>query len=314
MNVLRMITRFRGARISRILIIVSTLMLTGWFQAQLAQAALHEDGSNLHHALAVADDPALRSGLATGLDSIMKIVGTPEQAQQLGAVLQSTPSLDGPVSEALISGILQARDELAVQLELPEGVEYHDVSIPMVPILNAFGIPVTQEQIDEVGFGQLVQYPVLTAKSMGQVAKFYDWLQFAGSWGLLIGAVTGIAGIALSPRPLRTLGAFAAIVAVVAFTAPLLFSWLRSLISAGKLGAVGVLVDPLSVAAENASRPWLLPIGIVAGLAAAGLLVLGIVRRRRTAADAAEADDDRGDGDADRRDEGGMPAAATQPA
>lgn len=302
-NLLRMLTRFTHAKLSHLLIAVATIMLTGWFQAQIANAALVEDGANLHHAIAVIDDSEMRGALANGLQSVMTTIGRADQGQQLGQAVREAPTLGGPVGDVLVSSILTARDQIAVQLDLPKGEKYTAVNIPMVPILNAFGVPITQEQIDEVGFGQLVQYPVLTAQSMQVVAQFDTWLRFADTWGLLIGIVAGIAGVLLARKPLRALGVLSGIIAVIAFTAPFLFSWLQSISVGGKLGSLGVLLNPLWEAADSASRPWVLPVGIVGLLAAVGFIVLDVRTRKHRAAAASghereherdEAGDERG--------------------
>ncbi len=74
------------------------------------------------------------------------------------------------------------------------------------------------------------------------------------------------------------------IASVVCFTAPLVFSFVSTLLRDGTLGAWSLLISPLVSFGQARLAPWLLPAGVLAaaGCSAAiiAIVVLWVLRRR----------------------------------
>ena len=107
------------------------------------------------------------------------------------------------------------------------------------------------------------------------------------SWtagGSLLAAVLGLAGIFLSPRPLRTLAITVGLGGVACLIAIPLFGLIEGWLIGGGAGPWSPLVAPLVESAIAELRPWLVPVGIAAVvLGAAGLVGWLVLERRGTA-------------------------------
>ncbi|MWC00137.1 hypothetical protein [Agromyces seonyuensis] len=261
---------------------VASLVLTGWLQAHLAIAAIHDDGTTLRNALAVVDDSAMRSAFGGVLSSAVAGAGDAPEVQTAIGAIETAPALSGPVADALAATVLDARDQVFAQFERPAGTPATAISVPLGPLLGALGIPVTPETLAAAGLAAdadpaALSYPLIDAATVDVLQQRYGWLAFLDAWGLLIAGVAAAAGVAISAKPLRTAAIALVLAGIVCLMAPILFGLLHDWIAGGGIGAWSLLAGPLLDSAVGELTPWLLPIGIVAAVLGAGLLALLIV-------------------------------------
>lgn len=286
-----LITDFSMPRLSRWLIVASVALLTGWLQAHLVLAALHDDGGTLRNALTVYNSGEVRGQVGGAMDWVfdqsIAITGSDEVIapvqQALGAVIASGPM---PVagSEAIIVALLAARDDALGQFDSTGPT--HALVIEMGPILHAFGVDLPPEAGAMLGISGTFGIPVIDATGMASWRIRYHWATLLDTWGLLAGAVAGVLGILLARRPLRAFAIWLMVGGAVALLAIPLFGLLHDWLLGGGVGAWTPLIAPLVTSAVAEISPWLLPLGIAALIAGVGLFGF-LIHRDHSAAGSA---------------------------
>lgn len=277
-----LVNNIRSHGWSATLIAVATAVLAAWLNAHVLLAAVHDDGTTIKNALTVVNSSDARTQLVGLIDQAGSLAGGLPELTAVGKAIVSAPKLDPKVSDAITSALVSARDSALVQLSGDGPAK--DITIPMKPVLQALGIPVTQKSLKQLGISSSSGFdvPVVPAAQVPQLRLRYLWTTLLDQWGLILAAVLGVIGVVLSPRRWRTLTVMFALGAVVCLTAPLVFHAVGDWIAGGGIGAWSALVGPLLTGAVSQLEPWLLPVGIAAGAVAAGLLVWDVVRLVRT--------------------------------
>ncbi|WP_345543218.1 hypothetical protein [Microbacterium jejuense] len=287
-GILGLITDFSMPRLSRWLIVTSVALLTAWLQAHLLLAVLHDDGSTVRGAITVYDDPAVRSQVSDGVDWLLEqgvaVSGASEVIapvqQQLHAVLAGG-RIPPAAADAITVTLVAVRDEALSQFESTGPT--HALAVELGPVLTAFGIALPPEAGQLIGISGEFAVPIADAASMDAWRTKYHWTTIIDRWGLLAGAVAGIAGIVLARRPLRAFAIWLVVGGAAALLAIPLFGLLHDWLLAGGAGPWTPLVAPLVTSTLAEVSPWLLPLGIAAVVAGAGLLGWLILRERRSA-------------------------------
>ncbi|MBD3940971.1 hypothetical protein IF188_04540 [Microbacterium sp. NEAU-LLC] len=286
---LGLITNFSMPRLSRWLIVTSVALLTAWLQAHLLLAVLHDDGSTVRNAITVYDDPAVRSQVSGGVDWLLDqgvaVSGAAEVIvpvqQQLRAVLAGG-RIPPAAADAITVALVTMRDDALSQFE--SSAPTRALVIELGPVLTGFGIALPPEAGQLIGISGQFAVPIADAASMEAWRTKYHWTTIIDRWGLLAGAVAGVVGIVLARRPLRAFAGWLVVGGAAALLAIPLFGVLHDWLLAGGAGPWTPLVAPLVTSTLSEVSPWLLPLGIAAVLAGAGLGGWLILRGRRSAA------------------------------
>lgn len=273
--------------LSRWLIALSLFLLTGWLQAHLVLAALNDDGGTVRNAITVYNSPDVRGQLAGAADWAVTQGATisGSDLEPLRAAL--TPVFAGgaippAVAEALVAELVATRDDALAQFA--SSAPARPLSITVMPILTAFGMAIPPEFGASIGLSADLSLPILDAPSMEAMRTRYHWSVLLDRWGLLAGTVLGAIGVVLARRPLRALAISLMAGGAVCLAAIPLFGLLRDWLVGGGIGAWGALVTPLATSAISEVMPWLLPVGVAAIVAGAGLLAFLLISARRATA------------------------------
>ena len=281
--------RFNAPRASRWLIGVSLVLLTAWLQAHITLAALHDDGTTVRSAITVYNDDAVRGQVTGVVDWAFSqgatLTGAGAAADDLrGAVVTALGSgqISPPVADALVSGLLRLRDDALAQFA--QSGPTTALTLPVGPLLTALGIPVTAETAAQLGIPASadLSIPIVDAQTVDTLRTRYHWAELINTWGLLAAAVLGLAGVFLSPRPLRTLAVTVGLGGVACLVAIPLFGLVEGWLIGGGAGPWSPLLAPLVESAIAELRPWLLPVGIAAVVLGAAGLVGWLVLERRS--------------------------------
>ncbi|GAA1950739.1 hypothetical protein [Microbacterium deminutum] len=281
-------TRFNAPGASRWLIAMSLVLLTAWLQAHIMLAALHDDGTTVRSAIAVYNDDAVRGQVTDVVDWAFTqgatLTGAGGNADSVrGAVVDALGSgrISAPVADALVSGLRGLRDDALAQFDRSGPTTA--LSLHVGPLLTALGIPVTPDVAAQLGVPASAELaiPIADARTVDTLRTRYHWVELINTWGLLVAALLGLAGVFLSPRPLRTLAVTLGLGGVACLIAVPLFGLIDGWLIGGGAGPWSPLVAPLVESAIAELRPWLLPVGVTAiVLGAAGLVGWLVVERR----------------------------------
>jgi hypothetical protein len=299
-------SRYRHRGVSGLFILIATLAFGAWLQAHFIDAAVKDDGTNLRQALVVADDPQVRRAINTAVEHVVSLPGVPPQAAAMSGLIVNAPTLDGPVGEALISVLLDTRDQIVGQLDRKPVDGYHAVTVNVAPLIAASGAGdlVSQltgalgsvDALKQLGSSGLdpaalaglangnLAIPVLEPSTITRVASVYRWQSFVSSWGLLIAIAAAVLGIGFSPRRLQAFGGVLLLAGIVSLTATYVHTWAQDQLISGRFGSWGVLVGPLLAGAADSMQPWLVPAGVAGVILGLGLLIIGTHRPRRSVA------------------------------
>lgn len=282
--------RFNAPRASRWLIATSLVLLTAWLQAHIVLAALHDDGTTVRSAIAVYNDDAVRGQVTDVVDWAFAegatLTGAGAGADPVrGAVVTALGSgqISAPVADALVGGLLGLRDDALAQFARSGPTSA--LTFSFGPLLTALGIPVTAEIATQLAVPASAELaiPIVDAQTVDTLRTRYHWAELIDSWGLLLAAVLGFAGVFLSPRPLRALAVTLGLGGVACLVAIPLFGLIEGWLIGGGAGPWSPLVAPLVESAIGELRPWLLPVGVAAVvLGAAGLVGWLVLERRGT--------------------------------
>jgi hypothetical protein len=287
-GLISLFTHFSAPRASRWLIAMSLALLTAWLQSHILLAALHDDGTTARNAIAVYNSPDVRGQVSGVVDWAFtqgaSLTGAGAEADAVRAeVVKALGSgqLSAPVSDALVTALVDLRDDALAQFD--GSGPTHALTLDAAPLLAALDIPVTAETAKQLGLPASagLALPIVPAQTVDGLRSKYHWAQLTDAWGLLAAAVLGLAGIFLSPRPLRTLAIVVGLGGVACLVAIPLFGVLQGWLVGGGAGPWSPLVAPLVSSALAELRPWLLPVGIAAVIVGAGGLAGWIVWERR---------------------------------
>ncbi|GAA1988673.1 hypothetical protein GCM10009777_24650 [Microbacterium pumilum] len=286
----RLFTRFNAPRASRWLIATCLVLLTAWLQAHMILAALHDDGTTVRSAIAVYNDDAVRGEVAGVVDWAFTqgatLTGAGAAGDEVrGAVVTALGSgrISAPVADALVGGLLGLRDDALAQFA--QAGPTRPLTLQVGPLLAALGIPVTAEVATQLGLPASAELamPIVDARTVDTLRTRYHWTELIDTWALLAAAVLGLAGVCLSPRPLRTLAITMGLGCVVCLLAIPLFGLIEGWLIGGGAGPWSPLVAPLVQSAIAELRPWLFPLGVAAVVLGVGGLVGWLVLDRRAA-------------------------------
>lgn len=286
-----LVNGMNAPRSSKWLIGIALTLVTLWLQAHLALAALRDDGSTLRNAIAVYNSAEVRAQVSGAADWVL------DQGSALGvgsvavdpireglAAALTGGELPAPASDAIVRALLAARDDAVAQFS--SDAPTHALTLPVGSIAAAFGIVLPPEVLAQAGLGADISIPVISASEMDTWRTRYHWAQIIDRWGLLAALVAGVVGIVLARRPLRAFSIALVAAGALCLAAIPLFGVLQDWLVGGGAGAWGPLVTPLATSAMAELRPWLVPVGIAAIAAGAGLFAFLLYRERRTAASA----------------------------
>ena len=286
-------TRYNAPGASRWLIAMSLVLLTAWLQAHIVLAALHDDGTTVRSAITVYNDDAVRGQVAEVVDWAFTqgsiLTGAGGQADEVrGAVVVALGSgrISAPVADALVSSLLGLRDDALAQFARTGPTTA--LTLRVGPLLQALAIPVTPDVAAQLGVPASADLaiPIVDAQTVDTLRTRYHWAELINTWGLLAAALLAVAGIFLSPKPLRELAITLGLGGVACLVAIPLFGFIQGWLIDGGAGPWSPLVAPLVESAIAELRPWLLPVGVAAVILGAGGLVGWLVLERRGTADA----------------------------
>jgi len=283
-----LLDRFTAPRLSRWLIGISTVLLTGWLQSHLLLAAIHDDGATVRNAVTVYNSPEVRAQLTGATDWVFDqgaaLSGGGAQLAPVQAALQgalASGRIPDAAADALVASLVRLRDDALVQFAADAPAR--PLELELGPLLTSFGITVTPELLTAMGLPATAELavPILDAGSVDTLRTRYHWAVLLDRWGLPIGALAGVVGIVLARRPLRALSVALMIGGVVCLAAIPLFGVIGDWLVGGGAGPWSPLVAPLVTAGIDQVRPWLLPLAIAGIVAGGALLTLLLVRERR---------------------------------
>lgn len=255
-----------------------------WWSSFTTMSLLHDDAKFEQALSATMDKPAVRAKLGGWLGTVIERTSGRKSVNnaalhQLQLLLASDQPV-APLTDALTRVAVTARDQAVSQLDArlsPKRV----VRMDLAPLFTAAKIKVDAKTAKMMGLtvtGKAFTTELIGAEQLDQLQRRYDLTKIASTWAGWAALALIIISVLTSRRPLRTLAFAAVAVVVVALAAPPLLSRLATWVGSNDLGP---LLQPLIVSIGSAVDPYLVPVIVIAAVAAAALAVGQVLLDRR---------------------------------